>query len=264
MKKSNFFIAATSMAITLLMGSCATIQQGEVGVKQRFGKFVSKPLGAGLVVINPLVTRVIKLPLQTVNREVLLDLPSKEGLTVRSEISILYHVERSKAISILETIGDDYEQSMIVSVFRSASADVCSKFFAKDMHSAQRALIEKDIADVMNKILEPRGFEIEAVLLKSIKLPDGLSRAIEAKLESEQRSQQMQFELEREKQEAERRKIEAMGKRDAQKILSEGLTEEILKLRTIEAYQQLSTSPNAKVIISSGNNPLMIDPGGPK
>jgi regulator of protease activity HflC (stomatin/prohibitin superfamily) len=255
MKRIMFFLA-----LALLMQSCAVVRQGEVGVKQRFGKFTSKPLDAGLTIINPLFTKVVTVPLQTVNREVLLDLPSKEGLTVRSEISILYHIEKSKAISVLENIGLDYEQSVIVSVFRSASADVCSRFFAKDMHSVQRAVIEKEIAEAMNKILQPRGFEVEAVLLKSIKLPDGLSRAIEAKLESEQRSQQMQFELQRERQEAERRIIEATGKRDAQKILSEGLTKEILQLRNIEALQQLSTSPNAKIIIGNGQQPFLLDP----
>jgi prohibitin 1 len=255
MKRIMFFLA-----LALLMQSCAVVRQGEVGVKQRFGKFTSKPLDAGLTIINPLFTKVVTVPLQTVNREVLLDLPSKEGLTVRSEISILYHIEKSKAISVLENIGLDYEQSVIVSVFRSASADVCSRFFAKDMHSVQRAVIEKEIAESMNKILQPRGFEVEAVLLKSIKLPDGLSRAIEAKLESEQRSQQMQFELQRERQEAERRIIEATGKRDAQKILSEGLTKEILQLRNIEALQQLSTSSNAKIIIGNGQQPFLLDP----
>lgn len=244
-----------------LIQSCAIVRQGEVGVKQRFGKFTSKPLDAGLTIINPLFTRVVTVPIQTVNREVLLDLPSKEGLTVRSEISILYHIEKSKAISVLENIGLDYEQAVIVSVFRSASADVCSRFYAKDMHSVQRAVIEKEISEAMNKILQPRGFEVEAVLLKSIKLPDGLSRAIEAKLESEQRSQQMQFELQRERQEADRRIIEATGKRDAQKILSEGLTKEILQLRNIEALQQLSTSPNAKIIIGNGQQqPFLLDP----
>ncbi len=258
MKRINLFISLISSF--LFLQSCATIQQGEVGVKQRFGKFVSKPLDPGLVFINPLFTRVVTLPLQTVNREILLDLPSKEGLTVRSEISILYHVERNKAINILETVGVDYEQSMIVSVFRSASADVCSRFFAKDMHSVQRALIEKEIAESMNRLLNPRGFTVEAVLLKSIKLPDGLSRAIEAKLESEQRSQQMQFELDRERQEADRRIIEATGKRDAQKILSQGLTDEILKLRSIEAMEKLSLSPNAKVIMTNGSAPVLIDP----
>ena len=88
MKKMLFFVMLAS-----LMQSCAVVRQGEVGIKQRFGKFSSKPLNPGLAIINPFVTKVIKIPLQTVNREVLLDLPSKEGLTVRSEISILYHIE---------------------------------------------------------------------------------------------------------------------------------------------------------------------------
>jgi prohibitin 1 len=229
-----------------------------VGVKQRFGKLSSRTLGAGLVVVNPLTTRVIKLPVRTVNRELELDLPSREGVNVRSEISILYRIKPEMVPHIIENVGREYEQAIIVSVFRSAAADICSRHFAKDMHSALRASIEKEIRDHMNSLLDPRGFVIEAVLMKSIKLPQGLAKAIEDKLEAEQRAQQMEFELQRERLEAERKVIEAEGTRDAQKVLSEGLNEGILRYRSIEAFEQLARSPNAKVIVTDGSTPFLI------
>jgi regulator of protease activity HflC (stomatin/prohibitin superfamily) len=127
------------------------------------------------------------------------------------------------------------------------------------MHSAQRAVIEKEIADHMNKILQPRGFIIESVLMKSIKLPEGLANAIEQKLEAEQRAQQMEFELQRERLEADRKKIAAQGTRDAQQIINEGLSENVIRWQSIEAFRELARSPNAKVIITNGNTPFLID-----
>lgn len=241
-----------------LLSSCTTVRQGNVGVKQRFGKLSERTITSGLVMVNPFTTRVIKVPVRTVNREIEMDLPSKEGLNVRSEISILYRIRPDMVPHIIENVGTGYEQAIIVSVFRSAAADICSRHFAKDMHSAQRAAIEKEISEHMNELLEPRGFVIEAVLMKSIRLPQGLAKAIEDKLEAEQRAQQMEFELQRERLEAQRRVIEAEGMRDAQQVLSEGLNEDIIRFRTIEAFERLSRSPNAKVIITDGRTPLMI------
>lgn len=246
------------MAAILLLSSCTTVRQGNVGVKQRFGKLSERTITSGLVMVNPFTTRVIKVPVRTVNREIVMDLPSKEGLNVRSEISILYRIKPGMVPHIIENVGTNYEQAIIVSVFRSAAADICSKHFAKDMHSAQRAAIEKEMSDHMNELLEPRGFVIEAVLMKSIQLPQGLARAIEDKLEAEQRAQQMEFELQRERLEAQRKVIEAEGVRDAQLVLGQGLNEEILRLRSIEAFERLSRSANAKVIITDGATPFLI------
>jgi prohibitin 1 len=128
------------------------------------------------------------------------------------------------------------------------------------MHSVQRATIEKEITDQMTKILEPRGFQIEAVLLKNISLPPGLARAVEEKLEAEQDAQRMAFLLDREKQEATRKRIEAEGIRDAQKIISEGLNKNIIEWQSIEAFRELAKSSNSKVIITDGNAPMMINP----
>jgi regulator of protease activity HflC (stomatin/prohibitin superfamily) len=159
----------------------------------------------------------------------------------------------------VETIGVGNEVNVISSVFRSTAADVCSRFFAKDMHSAQRASIEREIAEQMARILQPRGFDIEAVLLKNIQLPEGLARAVEEKLEAEQDAQRMEFLLEREKREAQRKLIEAQGIRDAQKVLSEGLNKNIIEWQTIEAFRELAKSNNAKVIVTDGQSPLIIN-----
>ena len=136
------------------------------------------------------------------NREVTLNLPSKEGLNVAAKISILYHVQKEKAMDIVNEVGSNFEKVLILSTFRSASADVCARFFAKDMHSGKRAEIEAEIKDQMSKLLE-EGFVIESVLLKSITLPSGLYAAIETKLQAEQQAQQMEFILQQERKEAE-------------------------------------------------------------
>jgi regulator of protease activity HflC (stomatin/prohibitin superfamily) len=249
-------------AISMLgLTSCTTVRQGTVGVKQRFGKLDDRIITAGLVGVNPFTTRVVKVPIRTVNREVELALPSKEGLNVQCDISILYRIEPEKVPQIIATIGPDYEQAVIVSVFRSAAADICARYFAKDMHSAQRSVIETEIAKHMNGVLLDRGIVIESVLMKSIKLPAGLAKAIEDKLEAEQRAEQMVFILLRERSEAERRVIEAEGIRDAQLVLTEGLNENIIRYQSIEAFKQLSASPNAKVIITDGQTPFLIQDG---
>lgn len=253
-------------AALFVFSSCTVVRQGEVGIKRKVGKLESKIYQPGPVGFNPFTTRILKMSTQTENVEVNLDLPSKEGLTIRSQISILYHIKPEAAPKILETVGMGYENTLILSVFRSAAADVTSRFMAKDMHTGERAIIEKQIKDLMDKQLEERGFDIEAVLMKSIQLPAGLSQAIQQKLEAEQEAQRMEFVLDRERREAERKKIEAEGLRDAQKIISEGLNEFFIKWKSLEVFKQLATSNNAKVIITDGKTPMLIDtetkPGG--
>jgi regulator of protease activity HflC (stomatin/prohibitin superfamily) len=122
-----------------------------------------------------------------------------------------------------------------------------------------RSNIEIAIKNKMVTVLEPQGIIIEAVLMKSIQLPGGLASSIEQKLQAEQNAMRMEFLLQQEKLEAERVIIEAKGKRDSQKILSEGLTEEIIRIRTIEAFIELAKSPNAKVIVTDGKTPMLID-----
>jgi regulator of protease activity HflC (stomatin/prohibitin superfamily) len=251
-------LVIVSIVTASVVSSCAVIRPGEVGVRSTLGKLKGNVKTGGMIVFNPFVSRVIKIPTRTINRELSISLPSKEGLTIQSDISILYHLEGRKAKELIESIGTDYDQ-IITSVFRSAAADVCARYYAKDMHSGERDRIEKEISDKMNQILGSRGFTIESVLLKSIVLPPGLAKAVENKLEAEQQAQQMEFVLMRERKEAERKRVEAEGTRDAQLILSEGLTDQILQLRNIEMMRELIKSGNTKVIITDGRTPAFID-----
>jgi len=122
-----------------------------------------------------------------------------------------------------------------------------------------RAEIEKAILDKMATTLQPQGILTEAVLMKSIKLPNGLALSIESKLQAEQNAMRMEFILKQERLEAERKIIEATGSKDAQKIISEGLTEQIIQIRGIEAFLELAKSPNAKVIITDGKTPYLVE-----
>ena len=250
------------MVITLLTSGCVIVRQGEVGVKRKLGKLNPTVIQPGPVGVNPFIARIIKMPITTENIEITSSLPSKEGLNVAAVISILYRIQPEKAPDFLQNIGINYEDIVITSVFRSAAADVCSRFYAKDMHSAERATIEKAITEQMSKLLTPRGFDVQAVLLKNIQLPPGLARAVEEKLEAEQDAQRMEFLLDRERKEAERKMIEAQGIRDAQKIIAEGLSEPVIRWQSIEAFKQLSQSPNTKVIVTNGQTPMLIDEGG--
>ena len=248
----------SALALAGVMSSCTIVRQGEVGVKRSLGKIQPVTLAEGPKLFNPFLSTIIKVPTRTMNIEVRSPLPSKEGLTVQSDISILYRVESSYAPKIVEQLGRNYDQVVILPIFRSAVTDISSKYFAKDMHTGQRGSIEREIKELMMSQLKERGFVVESVLLKTIVLPAGLTKAIEDKLESEQDSQRMQFVLDKERQEAQRRIIEAEGIRDAQKIINEGLTPMLIQFKSIEAFKQLSTSPNAKIIITNGNTPMIL------
>ncbi len=243
----------------LLLSSCTTVKEGQVGVKRTLGKYSDTPYTNGLRFYNPLVSRIIKISTQTENMEVALTIPSKEGLNIGSESSILYNVDGKESPDLLRNIGADYEANVIMPVFRSAVADVSSRFYAKDMHTGERATIENAIKDQMMVYLKDKGIIVEAVLLKSIQMPRSLADAIEDKLEAEQQAQRMEFVLDQTKREAEQKRIEAAGIRDAQNIISEGLDPAILQFKSIEAFRELANSPNAKIIVTDGDLPMIMD-----
>lgn len=279
-----------SLLLLSLFTSCVVVRPGEVGVRQRLGRINDQALDEGPRSYNPFTSTIITLPTRTVNLEIRSNLPSKEGLTISSEISILYRIMPEQAPNILRDIGRNYEQQIILPVFRSASADVTARFLAKDMHSGERAIIEKQIRTRMTEILEEKGIVVENVLMKSIQLPQGLARSIEEKLQAEQDAQRMEFVKQQEERNAERLLIQAEGERNAAVIqadadrqrveiqaagqanailleanaqaeanqkLSESLGTEILKYRAIEAFYRMSNSTNSKVIITSGEAPFL-------
>ena len=240
---------------------------------------------AGPVAYNPFITKVIKVNVRTMNLSIKENLPSKEGLTILSESSILYHIKAEDVPKVIKETGLNYEENLILPVFRSAASDVCSRYYAKDMHSAKRNEIEQEIRKRLAEVCEEKGFVIEAVLLKSISLPQGLTRSNEAKLGAEQEALRMEFVLDRQKKEMDRQLIEAEGAKKnaiiqaeakaqtaileaegraksieieakankaANDMLNSSLTPNVLKMNQIQAFMKLSTSPNTKTIITDG------------
>ena len=244
----------------ILNGCMSIVNPGEVGVRDTLGSQSEEVSRPGFKLFLWPIWDITKVSVQTSNLKVRLSLPSKEGLTIDSEVSILYRITPEKVPLILQEIGAGFEERFILPVFRSAVADITAQYPAKDMHSGKRSKIEKAVQDVMNTRIKDRGFVIEAVLLKSIRLPSGLSRSIEDRLRSEQEAQQMVYVLQRERSEAERRLIEAKGISDANLKLTEGLTPQVLRYKAIEALRKLAQSPNAKVIITPSNSPFSLGP----
>lgn len=253
LKKTLSIIAAA-----LFLSSCAVIRPGEVGVKQTLGKLNDQPVEEGVRFFNPFTTTFIRVPIRTTNVEQTLLLPSKEGLTITAEVSVLYNIEKDQAPNIIKDIGKNYERNVLINTLRSAAANISAEYFAKDMHSTRRSEIERSIQDKMNEVLSEKGFDVQAVLLKSINLPDRLSSAIEDKLRAEQQFQEMEFVVQRELKEADRKRAEAEGIRDAQAIINQGLTPLLIQYQSIQAFRELSRSNNAKIIITDGKAPIMI------
>jgi prohibitin 1 len=276
--------------VLVLVSSCAIVKPSQVGVKTTFGKIKGKTRQPGPVIFNPFTSKVTRVNVRTMNLTIKENLPSKEGLTILSESSILYHIKSEDVQKIIQETGLSYEENLIMPVFRSAASDVCSRYFAKDMHSAKRNEIESEIQKRLSEVCEPKGFVIESVLLKSISLPLGLTKSIESKLEAEQEALRMEFVLDRQKKEVERQiieiegqkktniiqaeakaestrieaegrakaiEIEAKANKAANDMLNSSLTPNILKLNQIEAFMKLSTSPNAKTIITDGKSNVL-------
>ena len=240
-------------------GCMSVINQGEVGVRDTLGAQSGTISEPGFKLYFWPVWDITKISVRTSNLKVKLSLPSKEGLTIDSEVSVLYRIEPKSVPRVLQDIGVNFEKRFILPVFRSAVADITAQYPAKDMHSGKRSEIENAVKQMMSRRIKDRGFLIEAVLLKSIRLPKGLSQSIEDRLRAEQSAQQMIYVLQREQSEAKRKLIEAEGVRDANLKLSEGLTPKVLHYKAIEALHELSSSPNAKLIITNSQNPLSLD-----
>ena len=235
------------------------IPAGSVGVEDFQGKVSDRTLPAGVHVINPFVDVVqFSTRLRDVKEEI--SATSKEGLALGIDISIQYRVDPAKAASIYQNIGIE-EREILVSRFRSISREIISGYPAEAVYATKREEISLKLADKLRSQLAPLGFIVDEALLRNVKVPETLQAAIQQRLKAEQENLQMKFVIEKETQEADRRRIEAKGRADAQKILADGLTPAVLQLRSIEASEKLSLSPNSKIVIlGSGANTSLILP----
>ena len=239
------------------------IPAGTVGVYDLFGKVADQALTPGIHVVNPLAT-VHKLSVRTQELKETVDIPTREGLNVNIDVSLLFRLNGERAPEVFRGIGINYIQVVVVPQLRSIVRDTTSSYDAKALYTAERELLSQRIQTKLFPQLDERGIRCERVLLRKIILPPKIAAAIESKLEAEQQAEQMKYVLDKEKQEAERKRIEARGIAEYQTIINQGLNENLLKWKGIEATRELARSQNTKiVIIGAGKEGLPIILGNP-
>ncbi|MCX6150540.1 MAG: prohibitin family protein [Ignavibacteriales bacterium] len=232
------------------------IPAGSVGVVDFLGTVSDNTLKAGVNIVNPLAN-IVKFTIKTQELKETMNVPSKEGMNVQLEISLLYHLNPDNASRIYKTVGENYNDIILIPQFRSVVRGITARYEAKALYTAERDLIGKEMEKELSRLVEPRGITIESAPLRQVILPAGLTASIEEKLKAEQESQRMEFILKKESQEADRKRIEAKGIADFQDIVSKGISEQLLKWKGIEATEKLANSPNSKiVVIGSGKSGL--------
>jgi len=261
--ESSFALVGFGVAALISFMQCWTlIPAGSVGVIDFFGKVSENTLKSGVNFVNPLAS-VVKFSIKTQEIKETMNVPSKEGLSVQLEISVLYHLNPENTYDIYKTVGEDYAEIILIPQFRSVVRGVTARYEAKSLYTSEREGLAKEIELELAGLVAKRGITIESSPLRQIVLPAGLTASIEEKLKAEQESQRMQFVLLKEKQEADRKRIEAQGIADFQKIVSTGLNDQLLKWKGIEATEKLASSTNAKiVVIGSGKEGLPLILGG--
>ena len=257
-------IVIAAIVVLSVANPITVIPAGHVGIKDFFGNVSSSTLQPGINLVVPF-TRVVKMSVQTQELAEDADTPSKEGLIIKLNVSLLYRLDPAKAVEIYKTVGGDYRRVVVEPQLRSAIREVTASYEAKSLYSAERERIAGEIMNLYVKITQSRGIITDQVLLRSIGLPPTLATAIQEKLKREQESEQMKFILQREQQEAERKRIEAQGVADFQKIVSQGISPALLEWKGIEATEKLAASQNSKVVvIGNPKNGLPLILGGEK
>src|ERR1700690_699925 len=250
------------LVVILLFASVVSVPTGHVGVLTLFGRVTGDTLSEGIHMINPLKS-VQKLSLQTQSLKESANTPSNEGLILALDTSLLFHLDRSKAGEVYQKVGDNYVEKIVEPTMRAAIRASTSAHTANALYTNARELVQKQIQDELTAQLAPRGVIVENVLLRDVQLPALLKGSIEAKQQAEQDALRMSFILQKEKQEAERKRIEAQGIADFQRIVAQGISPQLLEWKGIEAMEKLATSSNAKiVIIGNPKNglPLVLEP----
>jgi regulator of protease activity HflC (stomatin/prohibitin superfamily) len=248
--------------LIVLMASTTSIPTGNVGVLTLFGRVTGETLAEGIHVINPLKS-VEKLSIQTQSVKESASVPSNEGLTISLDTSLLFRLDKNMAAQVYQSVGADYGDKIVEPTLRAAIRAATSAHTANALYTNARELVQQQIQDELTKQLAPRGVVVENVLLRDVQLPAMLKSSIEAKQQAEQDALRMSFILQKEKQEAERKRIEAQGIADFQKIVATGISPQLLEWKGIEATEKLATSANAKVVIIGNPRnglPLVLEP----
>jgi prohibitin 1 len=238
--------------VILLFSSVTRVSTGHVGVLTLFGRVTGEVLPEGMHVINPLKTN-NEMSIQTQTIKESASVPSSEGLVMNLDTSLIYHLNPDKAADLYQKIGADYETVVVEPTLRAAIRESTASHTANALYTGEREMVAKQIYDQLTTQLNQRGLIVENVLLRDIQLPATLKTSIEAKQQAEQEALAMNFRLQKEKQEAERKRIEAGGIRDFQQIVAQGISPALLEWKGIEATENLAKSSNSKVVVI-GNN----------
>jgi len=261
-------IGRVSVVVSVVFGILALLQcftqipAGHVGVVDFFGVVSDETLRAGINPVNPLAN-VIKYSIQTQEHKESMQVLSREGLTIGLEVSALYRLNPDSAARVYKTVaGGDYETIILIPQFRSICRAVTASFQASALYSTEREQLGASIQDELARTVAPRGVTVENTPIRNVALPTQLTEAIEQKQRADQESQRMEFVLTKEKQEADRKRIEAKGIADFQTIVAAGISEQLLRWKGIEATEKIAQSANTKVIIVGGGKdglPIILD-----
>lgn len=265
-------IGGILVIIGILTACIIQIEAGEIGVQKLFGKVQNNVLQSGLHFINPLLN-VEKMDVKTQNYTMssvhdegakqgddAIRVLTSDGLEVVIDLTVLYKVTPSDAPRIVRETGLDYINKIVRPVTRTKIRDNAVYYDAVALYSTKRDEFQGRIFKSIEADFKNRGMQLEQLLVRNITLPAMVKTAIEQKITAEQDAQKMQFVLQKERQEAERKRVEAQGISDYQHIISESLTDRQLQYEQIKAMKELAGSTNAKmVIMGKGNTPVILD-----
>ncbi len=254
------------------LASCIVqVDAGQVGVKSLFGKIQNDVLTSGLNVVNPLVNvHMIDVKTQNYTMSGVLDEGQKagddairvltaDGLEVVIDLTVLYRVLATEAPRLVRETGMDFRDKIVRPITRTKIRDNAVYYSAVDLYSGKRDEFQARIFQTIEANFKQRGLVLEQLLVRNITLPAMVKTAIEEKIRAEQEAQKMQFILQKERQEADRKRVEAQGISDYQRIINTGLTENQLQYEQIKAMKEIATSQNSKVIIMGGKTPVILD-----
>ncbi len=271
---SNIFKILGFLAILLGVSTSMfkQIDAGKVGVQSLYGSVEPDVLESGLHVINPLL-EVTDFDIQTQNYTMsaihgegaqagddAIRVLSNDGLEVVIDLTVLYRITPSDAPKIFKQIGVNYTDKIVRPVTRTRIRDNAVYYDAVALYSTKRNEFQQRIFKTIEADFKLRGLVLEQLLIRNINLPTSVKASIESKINAEQDAQKMTFVLQKEKQEAERKRVEAQGIADYQHIISMGLTDKQLQYESIKAQKELAASPNTKIIFMNGkgNTPVIL------
>lgn len=266
-------VVAAALILLGLSTSCfVQIQPGQAGVKTLFGKIQEGILTEGLNVVNPMVD-VRRFDVRTQNYTMsgvhnegdqegddAIRVLSADGLEVRIDMTVLYKIIPEKAPDILRNLGTAYKEVVVRPITRTKIRDFAAYYDAVSLYSTKRDEFQQRLFKAIDDEFRNRGLLLDQVLVRNIDLPESVKAAIEAKINAEQESQKMRFVLDKERQEADRKRVEAQGIADYQRLLTSSLTDKLIQYEQVKAQKELAASPNAKIIImNSKNAPLLLN-----